>query len=64
MSEVWGIIDSRTGRPASVACFGTEERAALQIAGWVARDARGGRPDCHETIPFLVPKLINLSEGE
>lgn len=59
MRETWEIVDSRTGKSVTVFSYTSEAQALRQIAGWVARDAKGGRPDCHERTPFLVPKLIN-----
>ena len=57
-NETWVIIDSRTGKKASVAGFFSKEGAERQIEEWKERDRRGGRPDCHDSIPFLRPKKI------
>lgn len=56
MSEHWVIVDSRTGQRASVSGFHSEASAQRQIDEWRARDVRGGRPDCHEQMPYLVPR--------
>lgn len=52
--ELWHVADSRTGRRASIASYSSREQAERAIASWLERDAKGGRPDLHETIPFLV----------
>ena len=51
----WKIVDNRTGRRAGIACYLTREQAERQIQTWRDRDARGGRPDIHDLIPFLAP---------
>ena len=56
--EEWVIADSRTGKHLGVACYGSKENAEKQIAGFVARDGKGGRPDIHHLIPFMVAVLV------
>ena len=48
------VIDVRTGQPASIATYGTREQAERKIAEWQCRDAKGGRPDIHDVLPFLA----------
>jgi hypothetical protein len=54
---MWTIVDSRTGNQATVCGYFDEDQARRQIQEWVERDARGGRPDVHDLIPHLVPRL-------
>jgi hypothetical protein len=51
----WHIEDSRTpGKRAGIASYPSRELAESTISAWQARDARGGRPDIHELMPYLV----------
>jgi hypothetical protein len=43
--EIYRIIDSRTGQPASVEGYLHRRTAELRVLEWRARQARGGRPD-------------------
>ena len=61
--EWWKIADSRNGRHLGVAWYGSKENAEKQIAGFVARDGKGGRPDIHHLIPFMVAVLVTDSES-
>lgn len=54
--ETWVVVDERTDKEVSVTCYFTEAQAQRQIDAWTARDARGGRPDCHYRIGHMVPK--------
>ena len=60
----WKIADSRNGRHLGVAWYWSKENAEAQIAGFVARDGKGGRPDIHHLIPFMVAVLVTDSESE
>jgi hypothetical protein len=53
--ETWFVVDSRTNRQASIAAYYTREQVEAVIEDYRKRDARGGRPDLHDTVPFLVP---------
>ena len=57
---VWDIVDSRTGRPTGMASYMTREQAEREIDYLRARDARGGRPDFHEYVPFLEARKRDL----
>lgn len=51
----WHIEDSRTpGKRVGIASYPSREIAEDQIAAWRERDRRGGRPDIHELMPYLV----------
>jgi hypothetical protein len=51
----WHIEDSRTpGKRAGIASYPSFLSAAATIEAWRQRDARGGRPDIHELMPYLV----------
>jgi hypothetical protein len=52
--ELWTWVDSRTGQCVSLSSTATREQAERQLEGWLARDARGKRPDLHELMPFVV----------
>jgi len=52
--ELWTWMDSRTGQRVSMSSTATREQAERQLEGWLARDARGKRPDLHEMMPFIV----------
>ena len=56
--EHWVVADSRTLKPLGVASYGTRAFAELQIAGFKARDGKGGRPDIHPLIPFMIALQI------
>lgn len=45
LTKGWHVIDTRTGRPASIAWFATRARAEQAIEGWRTRQATGGRRD-------------------
>ena len=60
--EHWVIADSRTNKPLGVASYGTKAFAEMQIAGFVARDGKGGRPDIHHLIPFMIALQIEESK--
>lgn len=63
--EVWRIIDQRTGRPATKACFLSKEGAERTIQGWKDRRARGGRPDITaEMLSNFVPAPADAAEVE
>jgi len=47
-----------TNKPLGVASYGTKASAEMQIAGFVARDGHGGRPDIHHLIPFMIALQI------
>jgi hypothetical protein len=57
LREAWRIVDSRTDRPVSICSYNTREQAEREIEFYRDRDARGGRPDCHEFIPYLATRL-------
>ena len=51
----WHIEDSREpGKRAGIASYPSREFAERMIEGWRERDRRGGRPDIHELMPYLV----------
>lgn len=52
--ESWTWVDSRTRKRVSITSTMTREQAELQLAHWQERDAKGGRPDLHEAMPFIV----------
>lgn len=54
MSDCWHIEDSRTGQRAGIGSYFTKAQAEWQISIWRARDVKGGRPDVHEMMPYLV----------
>lgn len=54
----WGIVDTRTGRRVSVVTFFTREHAEATIQHWRERDAKGGRPDVHDLMPYLAPSRV------
>jgi len=60
--EHWVVADSRTGKPLGVASYGTKAFAEMQIAGFVACDGKGGRPDIHHLIPFMIALQIEESK--
>ena len=43
--ECWKIVDTRTGRRATIVSYFTREQAQREIEGWFRRHERGGRPD-------------------
>lgn len=51
--EIWGWIDIRTGKRASVTSTSSREAAEAQLEAWHARDRKGGRPDLHDSMPYL-----------
>jgi hypothetical protein len=52
--ENWKVTDSRTGSALGMSSYPTKESCEKAIEGFIARDKRGGRPDIHEIIPFMV----------
>lgn len=52
--DVWEIYDTRTGRQAQESVYLDPDRAEAALAHYRDRDARGGRPDLHDTIPHLA----------
>jgi hypothetical protein len=54
VSALWTIVDSRTGQPVTISSYPSQASAERQIAAWRQRDARGGRPDIHESMPYLM----------
>lgn len=62
MRELWTWADSRTGERVSLSSTYTREQAERELDEWRARDARGGRPDLHELLPYVV--VIRLSAPE
>ena len=53
------ITDSRTGRRVSVVSFRSRELAEWQVERWRARDAHGGRPDIHESVPYFTVSRLD-----
>ena len=53
MHQLWRIIDTRTDEPCSVVSYYSKERAEEQVEYYRRRDAKGGRPDIHDLIPYL-----------
>lgn len=51
---VWHVEDCRTGRRAGIASYPSKASAEAAIERWRERDLRGGRPDIHELMPYLV----------
>ena len=51
--ETWGWRDKRTGKRVSQSATFTREQAERELEGWLARDRRGGRPDLHDTMPYV-----------
>lgn len=51
--EIWAWRDSRTGARVSISSTMTKEQAERELEDWRRRDARGGRPDLHESMPFI-----------
>ena len=45
MADIYRIIDSRTGRAASVEAYLRRKTAELRVLEWRDRQRRGGRPD-------------------
>lgn len=52
-NKLYCIVDNRTGQRVSVATFLSRWRAEDTIKEWKTRDLQGGRPDCHDLIPYL-----------
>lgn len=52
--DLWVIADSRNNKPLGVASYATKEFAERQIEGFRLRDGKGGRPELHGLIPFMV----------
>lgn len=50
----WHLEDSRTHRRVSIMSYPSKESADRQIQGYRDRDAKGGRPDIHDLIPYIV----------
>lgn len=51
--ERWGLRDTRTMQRMGMSVVRTREQAERELAGYLARDARGGRPDLHEYWPHV-----------
>jgi len=62
-APVWTVADSRTGRPVTITSYPSHASAERQIERWRQRDAKGGRPDLHDTLPYLVPYQRRGGEG-
>lgn len=61
--ERWIIVDSRNPKwRFGMNCYLSEAQALQSIAQFTARDARGGRPDIHAKIPFMVPRRLEDDE--
>lgn len=60
MSE-WVVVDHRTGKRASVACFLSESSALDAVRRWRDRGERGGRPDVSQE---LLNNLVVLPRPE
>jgi hypothetical protein len=60
----WNVVDSRTDRLASAASWLSEDAVLRTIEGWKERDAKGGRPDVHDLIPFLEPRFVAWEEQD
>lgn len=52
--ESWTWVDSRTRKRVSITSTMTREQAEQQLAAWQERDAKGGRPDLHDKMPYIV----------
>ncbi|BDZ52837.1 hypothetical protein GCM10025867_50780 (plasmid) [Frondihabitans sucicola] len=62
-SEVWKIVDSRTGRRATSGSFLSEEQCWVQITQWQDRHDRGGRPDVtFDQLTHMKPVLDDPNE--
>jgi hypothetical protein len=56
MTEAWrsfAFYDRRTGKRAGMASYPSAEACERELAYWHERDARGIRPDLHDTLPHL-----------
>lgn len=57
-THAWSWIDSRTRkRVSNSSCF-TREQAEKQLAHWQERDRKGGRPDLHKSMPYIIAALV------
>lgn len=54
MIERWELYDTRTEQRMSIATYPSREYAEGVAQRYRERDARGGRPDLHEAIPFMA----------
>lgn len=61
---LWEAYDTRTGKSVSMAVYNTEEQVRAAIAGWRARDRRGGRPDIHDLMPFVDARSFKRGERD
>ena len=52
--QAWTWVDSRTRKRVSITSTMTREQAERQLAHWRERHAKGGRPDLHEAMPYIV----------
>lgn len=59
MTELWGWVDGRTGRRVSITSAPTREQAEAQLAAWLERDRRGGRPDLRDVMPYVIVVRLN-----
>ena len=61
--ERWVIVDSRNTKwRMGLNCYLSKQQALDQIRYWVDRDKRGGRPDIHDKIPYMM--ALQLKDGE
>lgn len=60
--ELWTWADSRTGQRVSMTSTFTREQAERTLEAWRRRDARGGRPDLHEIMPFVEVARLEWSQ--
>ncbi len=65
----WTWVDDRTRTRVSITSTSTREQAERQLQAWQKRDAKGGRPDLHEVMPYIVvtevpPHLWGCSPGD
>jgi len=49
----WELYDRRSDVTVGIAVYPSRESAERAIRQFTERDARGGRPDIHELIPYL-----------
>lgn len=57
--QSWCWFDTATQRRVSITSAPTKELAEAVLRGWLARDAKGGRPDIHDIWPTVEVRLCS-----
>jgi hypothetical protein len=59
---LWEAYDTRNGKSVGMSVYFTEAQVDAAIAGWRARDLKGGRQDIHDLMPFLGARSFKPGE--